>query len=557
MNILMGLGDDEEVMKYDPSMPMFNASTRQYLNLSILFKYVSPEACAKEAMLLDPYLSSIFTSQDCDRKRYRTKKLPQGVNFRNLLYFLRKIPLWEYYKIGQTAKKDPERAKEVYLEMLAQDMARLDEVKRKGYNKEEGLQKYSSELIQCFWPSSSLDQEIGLIYMIVLGVFRSLDKNRREGKTEQIRSENDALCAGYEGDELMQVNIDMYRLANSLDSTVWEQYDHDRLHLLAERIEKNLEGAIHDLPSDFLSGWRVFMDRHGYDGDDQLFISPPRYQDNPTMLLARLRQNAGAHIKDPAVTQLEKVSKRRQVMKLHEDRVALKRFRKPFALAKIRKRNACLEHLMWIRNAPKLHLSKVYGILRENVLRAEGDLIKANRLEAKGDIFHCDLEEVDTALADESFDLMALVRPRKEVHERALQAKECPLLIDSRCRILRPDPPSPDDVKEGTLVGAAVSPGTATGRVRILKSPMDYFESGEVLAATVTSPAWTPLFVGASAVILQIGGALQHGALCAREYGKPAVSNIDVHNVLKTGMEVTVDGNKGIVEVIKEGQEIV
>ena len=116
---------------------------------------------------------------------------------------------------------------------------------------------------------------------------------------------------------------------------------------------------------------------------------------------------------------------------------------------------------------------------------------------------------------------------------------------------MRPDPPNENDLKEGTLIGTAVSPGNATGRVRVMKSPNEHFECGEILAATVTSPAWTSLFVGASAVILQIGGALQHGALCAREYGLPAVSNIDVHNVLKTGMLVSVDGNVGTIKIIE------
>ena len=81
---------------------------------------------------------------------------------------------------------------------------------------------------------------------------------------------------------------------------------------------------------------------------------------------------------------------------------------------------------------------------------------------------------------------------------------------------------------------------------------VERFEAGEVLAATVTSPAWTPLFVGASAVVLQMGGALQHGALCARELGKPAVSGVDVHAVLRTGMLVAVDGNAGTVKIIDE-----
>lgn len=83
-------------------------------------------------------------------------------------------------------------------------------------------------------------------------------------------------------------------------------------------------------------------------------------------------------------------------------------------------------------------------------------------------------------------------------------------------------------------------------------SPTDRFEEGEVLVTTVTSPAWTPLFISASCIVLQIGGVLQHGALCAREYGKPAVSNIDVFNLLENGMLVTVDGNKGTVKIIAE-----
>lgn len=70
--------------------------------------------------------------------------------------------------------------------------------------------------------------------------------------------------------------------------------------------------------------------------------------------------------------------------------------------------------------------------------------------------------------------------------------------------------------------------------------------------AVVTSPAWTPLFVGASAVTLQIGGVLQHGALCARKFGKPAVSNIDIRSALKTGMLVEVDGNSGVVNILEE-----
>jgi pyruvate,water dikinase len=553
-NIMMGINEDITIFKNDPNLPMFNSETRQYMNLSFFFKFISTEYCAREAMVMDPYLSSLFSSKDCDRKRYRSKKRwPKGCNARNLLWLMRKIPIKRWYKSGRRFKKDPEKAKNEYIKVVENDMAKLKALRQRGFKREEGLKQFTSELCSCCVPSFS--EELGAIYFIILGTFSSLDKKRRNGKSE-LCAEYDALCGGYEGDELMKINIDMYRLANKLDASIWEQYDHDELHHLAHRIQQNINGKLSDLPSEFLTEWSSFLDRHGYDGEDQMFISSPRYQDTPELLLARLRQNSGTGIKDPADIQREQVLKRRRVMNQQLESASARRFTRPFRPSRIRQRNAVLDHVMWIRNAPKLHIAQVIGVLRETVLQIEKELIEVNRLANKGDIFHLDLEEVDKALLDETFDLMQLVRPRLVAHERALKATECPLLIDSRCRILRPDPPN--DVELGTILGTAVSPGTATGRVRVMKSPNERFESGEILAATVTSPAWTPLFCGASAVILQIGGVLQHGALCAREYGLPAVSNIDVHNVLKTGMLVAVDGNTGTIKIIeREDYDIV
>jgi phosphohistidine swiveling domain-containing protein len=302
-----------------------------------------------------------------------------------------------------------------------------------------------------------------------------------------------------------------------------------------------------------LDEWNSFMEDHGYDGKDQLFVSSARYIDSPEILLAKLRHNIGYGIKDPAEMQQENLARRRDVMALHEARAKEAWFGyKPYALSSVQKRNALLDHLMWMRNAPKLHISRVVGIIHLALLKCEEELIQSGRLEQVGDIFHLDPEEVDTAMMiplDTSLDLMEIVRPRKVVYERAVRSKLCPLLVDSRCRILRPDV---KDQEPGTLVGSAVSPGVASGRVRIVNDPTDPMETGEVLVAVVTDPAWTPLFVGASAVILQIGGVLQHGALCAREYGKPAVSGIEVMAHLKTGMMVTVDGNTGIVHIIDD-----
>ena len=123
---MMGINEDITFFKKDPNLPMFNSETRQYMNLSFFFKFISTEYCAKEAMVMDPYLSSLFASKDCDRKRYRPKKKwPEGCNARNLLWLMRKVPIKGWYKTGRRFKKDPKKAKEEYLKVVEKDMAKL------------------------------------------------------------------------------------------------------------------------------------------------------------------------------------------------------------------------------------------------------------------------------------------------------------------------------------------------------------------------------------------------------------------------------------------------
>ena len=75
-------------------------------------------------------------------------------------------------------------------------------------------------------------------------------------------------------------------------------------------------------------------------------------------------------------------------------------------------------------------------------------------------------------------------------------------------------------------------------------------EPGDVLVAHTTDPGWTPLFVNASAIILQVGGVMQHGGVVAREYGKPCVAGIEgVLTRFRDGQLVEVDGSQGTVRV--------
>jgi pyruvate,water dikinase len=84
----------------------------------------------------------------------------------------------------------------------------------------------------------------------------------------------------------------------------------------------------------------------------------------------------------------------------------------------------------------------------------------------------------------------------------------------------------------------------------VLHGPEDFgqMQPGCVLVAGITTPAWTPLFAMAAAVVTDVGGPLSHGSIVAREYGIPAVMGTGVATRrIQSGQTVTVDGAAGTV----------
>jgi pyruvate,water dikinase len=125
----------------------------------------------------------------------------------------------------------------------------------------------------------------------------------------------------------------------------------------------------------------------------------------------------------------------------------------------------------------------------------------------------------------------------------------------------RPKPLRPEDVPlpgGHVLRGIPVSPGRVTGPARVIVDPREdaAIEPGEILVAPVTDAGWTPLFVAASGIVVDIGGSLSHGSTVAREYGLPAVVNVKHGTrMIRTGQTITVDGAQGIVILEEESPD--
>jgi pyruvate,water dikinase len=93
--------------------------------------------------------------------------------------------------------------------------------------------------------------------------------------------------------------------------------------------------------------------------------------------------------------------------------------------------------------------------------------------------------------------------------------------------------------------------GVAEGTTLVLESPTEVSTAEKyVLVCPSTDPAWVPLFLGASALLMESGGVLSHGAIVAREFGLPAVAGLPgIQQRLRTGQRVRVDGNTGTVHI--------
>ena len=186
----------------------------------------------------------------------------------------------------------------------------------------------------------------------------------------------------------------------------------------------------------------------------------------------------------------------------------------------------------------------------------------ADRLVAEGHLpdrrlfFMVTTEELPAFLADpRSFETRLLARLARYDE---LNARVPPYFFDGDV----PDPAtwplrsaagSGESVVGDRLEGIGVSSGLVRGRARLVHHPGDPrgLEPGEILVAPITDPAWTPLFLAAAGVVVDVGALQSHAAIVARELGIPAVVSVDgATGRIRDGDELEVDGSLGTVRIV-------
>jgi len=302
--------------------------------------------------------------------------------------------------------------------------------------------------------------------------------------------------------------------------------------------------------AEFVAAFRVFLDRFGARAASEIDLATPRFRDDPAPILEVMA--ASLHGAGPPY-RARVTGQEAARAAAYERLVAASRrgLLGPLRVRAVRRLYCTMLAVGGMREHHKFLAMRVFAAIREAVTEIADALVADGVLDAADDVWY--LQWPELVAAWDGGDLRARSARAREVYARD-QRLTPPLIVTSDCEV-----PSVryrrDKAPEGALLGNPVSAGVMEGVVRVVTDPArDRLAPGEVLVAEFTDPGWTPLFINAAGLVLEVGGALTHGAVVAREYGIPAVVGVREATVaLHTGQRVRVDGDRGIVEVLDGG----
>lgn len=302
--------------------------------------------------------------------------------------------------------------------------------------------------------------------------------------------------------------------------------------------------------SAFKQAFAAFLRRYGHRAVYETYLRNPRWREAPGYLLDSVLNLIGA---DPAALRARQDAAARQAWQ--RVRKALPFWQRPLAaklLAASRKEGNQ-------REAARSVLMAYLAVARMNALELGSRMEGPNGLEAAEDIFHLNASEI-FALADGGTAPAPLGRraaARRAQLEAWAELPDPDVIIEyARDGAAAPEPQartasdSPDAWR-----GTPVAGGRARGRAFIARTPDEglAMPAGGILVAASSDPAWTPLFLRAAAVVMEAGGYLSHAAIVAREFGIPAVVNVQgILQGIATGDMLDVDASQGTVSRVPD-----
>jgi pyruvate,water dikinase len=504
----------------------FSANGHNYINLSNGLRVTGKKKLLDALRTLDVISTEIL--EGIDEKEYRAKTFPSALKHWGLLRVLTIGPKVAWNTIR--ALVTPERYHRYFLAQTTP----MEEDLRRELDQPTTLKEF---VVRCTRRFAAYFFAAGVPTVLAAQVARSRIGKLFRNASPDVRDRVGLLEQAMPNNCTIEMGLRMFALSRFADVRGCPSAEEFAARLRAR------SGA-----PDFLVAWDAFIERYGARCPDELDPATPRYYERPEDFYAQLRamsENTDEQNNPQAIFERGAAQRERAYASLLEE--AGKRSRG--SARTLAKNYRVLLAFKGYRELPKFHIVLITELFRKRALAAGRSLRAAGQLERTEDVFHLSIDQVDAGLHDHGLDLRTLVEQNVSSRRRLGFIREYPRLVDSRGLILRA-PPKP--AREGDLVGGPIAPGIARGKVKVLRRPDENpVLPGEILVARTTDPGWTPLFLNAAGIVLEVGGLLQHGAVVAREYCKPCVAGIeDVTSLLKDGQLVEVDGTNGRVRLV-------
>ena len=345
----------------------------------------------------------------------------------------------------------------------------------------------------------------------------------------------------------MRSNHALWRIARAIrvERSVYE--------LVVRTPERRLIEALRDHPQGHTIAARLdaHLAAYGHQIHNLDYVVPTQRED-PRALLVNLKSMVLDETYDPDARQAQMHARRRDAMREARGCMGVADY------LRFRWRLFAASHFYPAREETAFYMGKAWPVLRPLALELGGRLVAADSVEDDADVFHLRVDELEDDIArlargERLPDRRGAVAERRELREARKRLQPPSVIPPEAADELRGRAAAvTNEADASTLAGFAVSPGTVTGPVSVIRSPAEFADMrrNTILVCPMTTPAWTQLFSRASGLVTDIGGITAHGSIVAREYGIPAVLGTgDITARVQSGDRVTIDGGAGTVVI--------
>jgi pyruvate,water dikinase len=387
-----------------------------------------------------------------------------------------------------------------------------------------------------------------------------------------------------------EMDLELWRVATEIkkDTVSREYFDQNEASELASEYQAG------KLPAPAQELLNAFISSYGFRGIAEIDIGRPRWREKPGYVMQIIKNYLTIENMEASPEAVFRKGQEQAKIAADDLVAALKASGKGtigFSYIKAHLKSHVAEFMIkrvrkmaGLREFPKFTIMRLFGIQRELLLNFGLCLANEGLLKEPNDIFFLRLSELEPLSKLESardgkigalgsialseiagsevaghLSLSSLVAQRKQSREKERRRKRIPRILLSDGEAFFEGITTSLSAEElasageNTVIGSPVSAGIVEGVVRVVTDPFNAnLKHGEIMVCPATDPAWTPLFLSAAGLVMEVGGMMTHGSVVAREYGIPAVVGVSQATIkLKTGQRVRVDGNSGVVYVLK------